>query len=215
VEFDAWLLERSGAPVVRHAVKSVRRDGGLYVLDDQFSCRYLVGAGGTTCPVRRALFPEKRQKFKQIATLEKEFEYPARQDTCQLYFFQRGLIGYAWYVPKGNGFVNIGIGGKSNYFKRSGTNIHDHFRQFLGDLVAQGRLDAATAGGLKETGHPYFLFSHDGAVKHEQCFLIGDSAGLASVDLGEGIGPAVSWARRITGKRPSPRSASAASPKRS
>jgi flavin-dependent dehydrogenase len=200
VEFDAWLLERSGAPVVQHAVKSVCRDGDLYVLDDQFSCRYLVGAGGTMCPVRRALFPEKRRKSKQVATLEKEFEYPDRGDTCQLYFFQRGLMGYAWLVPKGNGFVNIGIGGKSNYFKRSGTNIHDHFRQFLGDLVAEGRLDAVTAGVLKKTGHPYYLFGYDGAVKKERCFLIGDSAGLASVDLGEGIGPAVESALMAAGE---------------
>jgi flavin-dependent dehydrogenase len=100
-------------------------------------------------------------------------------------------MGYAWCVPKGNGFVNIGIGGKSNYFKRSNTNIHDHFRDFLGDLVKQGRLDSATADALKSTGHPYFLFTHDGPVKAENCFLIGDSAGLASQDLGEGIGPAV------------------------
>jgi len=191
VEFDAWLLERSGAEVIQHTVKSIRRDGDLYVLDDRFSCRYLVGAGGTMCPVRRELFQDERRKSKQIATLEIEFEYPGRQDTCQLYFFRRGLMGYAWYVPKGNGFVNIGLGGKSNYFRRSNTNIHDHFRDFLQDLVREGRLDAATAGDLKAKGHPYFLLSDDGSVKQDGCFLIGDSAGLASVDLGEGIGPAV------------------------
>jgi len=191
LEFDAWLLQRSGAPVIRHAVKSVRREDGLYVIDDQFSCRYLIGAGGTMCPVRRNLFPDKRLKSKQIATLEIEFEYPQRKDDCELYFFLRGLMGYAWCVPKGNGFVNIGIGGTSKYFKRSNTNIHDHFRDFLGDLVRQGRLDAATAESLKATGHPYFLFTDDGPVKAENCLLIGDSAGLASQDLGEGIGPAV------------------------
>ena len=200
VEFDALLLERSGARVVHHAVKSVRRDGDLYVLDDQYSCRYLVGAGGTMCPVRRAMFPEKRPKSKLVATLEKEFEYPDRKDTCQLYFFQRGLMGYAWFVPKGNGFVNIGIGGGSNYFKRSGTSIHDHFRHFLGDLVAEGRLDAVTADGLKGTGHPYYLFAYEGTVKKERCLLIGDSAGLASVDLGEGIGPAVESALLAAGE---------------
>jgi len=177
--------------VIQHAVKSVSRVDDRYVLDGRFSCRYLVGAGGTMCPVRRTLFQEKRRKSKQVATLEIEFEYPDRQDICQLYFFKRGLMGYGWYVPKGNGFLNVGIGGKSNYFKRSNTNIHDHFRNFLDDLVREGRLDAGKAGELKATGHPYFLLSDDGSVKAERCFLIGDSAGLASVDLGEGIGPAV------------------------
>lgn len=190
-EFDAWLLERSKTPVIEHSVKKIRRADDLYVIDDKFSCRYLIGAGGTMCPVRRNVFPDDRAKGRQIATLEKEFEYPTRSDTCHLYFLYRGLQGYAWFVPKGNGFVNIGIGGKSKYFKKSGTNIHDHFRLFLGDLVEQKLIDQKTANNLKDTGHPYFLFTHKGEIKRDNCFLIGDSAGLASVDMGEGIGPAI------------------------
>ncbi|WP_136661218.1 NAD(P)/FAD-dependent oxidoreductase [Nitratireductor sp. XY-223] len=190
-EFDAWLLQRSGAPVENHAVKSIRREDGRYIIDDAYSCDHLVGAGGTMCPVRRNLFDDERRKALQIATLEKEFEYPDRRDDCHLYFARRGLVGYAWFVPKGNGFVNIGIGGKSKYFRKSGTSIHDHFRWFLDDLVRDGRLDAQTADGLKATGHPYFLYAWDGPVKKDRCYLIGDSAGLASIDLGEGIGPAV------------------------
>ena len=191
VEFDAWLLARSGAEVVEHEVKSVARDGDRFVIDGAWSCRHLVGAGGTMCPVRRALFPEGRMKSRQIVTLEREFEYPVRGDVCHLYFFRRGLAGYAWIVPKGDGFVNIGIGGKARYFRKSGTKIHDHFRTFIEDLVRENRLDAATAADLQETGHPYFLYTGAGEVKRDNCFLIGDSAGLASVDLGEGIGPAV------------------------
>jgi menaquinone-9 beta-reductase len=191
VEFDAWLLARSGSEVVEHEVKAIRRDRGCFIIDDTYSCRYLVGAGGTMCPVRREMFPEGRMKSRQIVTLEKEFEYPARSDLCHLYFFRRGLVGYAWIVPKGNGFVNVGLGGKAKYFRKSGTKIHDHFRAFITDLVREKKLDASTAENLQETGHPYFLFTRDGAVKRDTCFLVGDSAGLASVDLGEGIGPAV------------------------
>ena len=191
VEFDAWLLARSGAEVVEHEVKSATREGDRFIIDGAYSCKYLVGAGGTMCPVRRALFPEGRMKSRQIVTLEREFEYPARGELCHLYFFRRGLAGYSWIVPKGNGFVNIGLGGKARYFRKSGSKIHDHFRAFIADLVREKKLDAATAENLQETGHPYFLFTGGGEVKRDNCFLIGDSAGLASVDLGEGIGPAV------------------------
>ncbi len=207
-EFDAWLLERSGAPVVQHQVRTITRqphrgsgdgDGvrddvsrdATYVIDDTYTCRHLVGAGGTMCPVRRALFPDARMKSRQIATLEKEFAYPQRSDTCHLYFLYRGLQGYAWFVPKADGMVNIGIGGKSKYFRKSGTKIHDHFRAFIDDLVRDRLLDRQTADGLKEGGHPYFLYTHDGEVKRDTCYLIGDSAGLASVDLGEGLGPGI------------------------
>jgi menaquinone-9 beta-reductase len=190
VEFDAWLLARAGAEVIEHEVKAIRRDGERYIIDDIYACRYLVGAGGTMCPVRRALFPEGWVKSRQLVTLEKEFEYPARADRCDLYF-RRGLAGYAWVVPKGNGFVNIGLGGKAKHFKSSGRKIQDHFKTFIADLVRWGVLDAATAATLQETGHPYYLFTRRGEVKRDNCFLIGDAAGLATVDLGEGIGPAV------------------------
>ena len=119
------------------------------------------------------------------------FEYPSRDDACHLYFYRRGLVGYSWMVPKGNGYVNLGIGGKTKALHRSGRSIHDHFRAFLGDLVGERRLDARTAENLHATGHPYYLFTGETDIKGENCFLIGDSAGLASVDLGEGIGPAV------------------------
>jgi len=32
---------------VKHAVRSIRREHGVYVIDDAFQCRYLIGAGGT------------------------------------------------------------------------------------------------------------------------------------------------------------------------
>lgn len=200
VEFDAWLLERSGAEAIEHKVKTIRRDGERYVIDEQFACRYLVGAGGTMCPVRSAFFADGREKSRQIVTLEKEFRYPSRDDTCHLYFFRRGLAGYAWMVPKGDGFVNLGLGGKAKYFKSSGATIQSHFRAFLDDLVREKRLDAATAANLHETGHPYYLLTYKGDIKRDNCYLIGDSAGLASVDLGEGIGPAVESALMAAGE---------------
>ena len=190
-EFDDWLLKRSNTPVKQYMVKTIERDGDLFIINNEYSCRYLIGAGGTMCPVRRTRFPDSRVKSRQLATLEIEFEYPVPDTTCHLFFLYRGLQGYSWFVPKGNGYVNIGLGGKAKYFRKSGTKIHDHFQLFLGDLVKARLLDETTAQNLKKTGHPYYLFSYKGDIKRENCFLIGDSAGLASVDMGEGIGPSI------------------------
>src|SRR5512138_3628973 len=55
-EFDHWLLQRSGAPFHLHAVKNIRQEDGAYIIDDCFRAQYLVGAGGTYCPVYRGLF---------------------------------------------------------------------------------------------------------------------------------------------------------------
>jgi len=190
-EFDDWLLKRSNAPVEQYNVKTIRRDGDLFIIGNEFSCRYLVGAGGTMCPVRRSFFPDSRIKSRQLATLEKEFEYPVKNNICHLFFFYRRLHGYAWFVPKSNGYVNIGIGGEASYFKSSDATIHDHFRLFLGDLRKHKLLDKASAQNIRASGHPYYLFSYKGKIKHANCFLVGDSAGLATVDMGEGIGPGI------------------------
>ena len=55
-EFDDFLLHRAGATVLQHKVREIQRDDGDYVIDDAFRCKYLVGAGGTACPVYRELF---------------------------------------------------------------------------------------------------------------------------------------------------------------
>jgi len=193
-EFDNWLLQRSRAEFAQHKVRKIERQpDGRYVLDGEYSCDYLVGAGGTACPVRTQVFQPFQSKDDLIATLEKEFEYPQRSDLCHIFLFKNGLRGYSWYVPKGGGYVNIGLGGLSKYFRQAGENIHKHFQSFLRDLEGHGLLDRATAETLQETGHPYYFspVRRTEDVKRERCFLIGDSAGFASRDLGEGIAPAI------------------------
>ena len=46
-EFDAWLLERSRAPVEQHNVRHIRAENGGYIVDEAFRCRYLIGAGAS------------------------------------------------------------------------------------------------------------------------------------------------------------------------
>ena len=141
-------------------MKAIRRDSERIIIDDTYSCRYLVGAGGTMCPVRREMFPEGRMKSRQIVTLEKEFEYPARGDQCHLYFFRRGLAGYAWIVPKGNGFVNIGLGGKAvlpaNPAPRFTTTSAPSLPTWCATRTRRG--DGRNSGDRPS----YFLFTRDG-----------------------------------------------------
>ncbi len=112
-EFDAWLLERSGAPLEQHNVRRIERDGNDFVIDDAFRCRWLIGAGGTRCPVYRTLFRDlnPRAGELQIVTLEHELQYDWQDSDCHLWFFDHGLPGYSWYVPKEQGWLNVGVGG--------------------------------------------------------------------------------------------------------
>ena len=191
VEFDHWLLKRSEAATVEHTVRSIEFKAGVYNIDDQYSCDQLIGAGGTLCPVRKTFFPDNHSQVEQVITMEKEFEFPQRSDTCHLFFCYKKLQGYSWVVPKKNGYVNIGLGGLKSGFRKNQTSIHVHFKQFLQSITKQRLVTEEALESVKFSSHPYVLHDHENPVKKDGCYLIGDSAGLASIDLGEGIGPAV------------------------
>lgn len=206
-EFDFYLLQSSGAPFYHHHVHKIERiDGGhaaaRFRIDDRFTCRYLVGAGGTGCPVaawQRARGGIQRKREELIVTLESEFyrgEHGAgaRRDSCYLRFFDRGLVGYSWYLPKADGYLTIGTGGKQAELRRRGQTIRDHWQPFVQHLEHTGLLE----GSLPDPhGHSYYLRSGD--LKAQECratpqghlYLIGDAAGFATMDMGEGIEPAV------------------------
>jgi flavin-dependent dehydrogenase len=189
VEWDAWLLERSGAEVVQHNVRHIVPDGDGYLIDDAFRCRFLVGAGGTRCPVYRELFRElnPRASELQIVTLEQEIRYDWQDSDCHLWFFDHGLPGYSWYVPKEQGWLNVGLGGIAERMKKGGQDLRAHWAH----LAAQLERGLAPGAHYDPGGYSYYLRGRVEVVRRGNAFITGDAAGLATRDLGEGIGPAV------------------------
>lgn len=189
-EFDDFLLRRSGANVLQHQARDIRRDGSDYVIDDQFRCKYLVGAGGTRCPVYRSLFHDlnPRTGVLQTATYEQEFAYDWKNPGCHLWFFDDGLPGYAWYVPKANGHINIGLGGMAHKLKHRGENVREYWGKFIEKLSKCGLV---RYGDYKPTGYSYYLRGNVDVVSDGNAYIVGDAVGLATRDMCEGIGPAV------------------------
>lgn len=189
-EFDDYLLKRSGATLRTHKVRNIERSGKRMTIDGQFSCDYLVGAGGTSCPVYKQFFHDRspREKDLQIATYEHEFPYDWQDDECKLWFSEAGLRGYAWYVPKGRGYVNVGLGGKADAMKSGSLRLKDHWERFVRNLEKRGLV---TGANYDPSGYSYYLRGRVNSVRLDNVFIVGDSVGLASRDLGEGIGPAV------------------------
>lgn len=188
-EFDAWLLQRSGAEVISHPVKDIVQDADGYRIDGQFRCKYLIGAGGTSCPVYRQLFRTllPRERGLQTVTLELEFPYDWRDPDCHLWFFEKGLPGYSWYVPKARGWLNVGVGGMAQRLKQRGEDIWQHWQVFVEGL--QRRFGVSLPE--QPTGYSYYLRGPISKARLDNAFLAGDAAGLATRDLCEGIGPAI------------------------
>jgi flavin-dependent dehydrogenase len=190
VEFDNWLLERVDAPFEVHHVRDIEQDAGYYIVDQKYKAPLIVGAGGTHCPVYRAFFSElfPREYGNLIVTLEEEFPYSIQDDRCQLWFMEQDLPGYSWYVPKAEGYVNVGVGGKISLMKRKGDQIQRHWAVLVDKLRKRG---IVTDYDYQPKGHSYYLRHLNGTVRHHGAFLVGDAAALATRDMGEGIDVAI------------------------
>jgi flavin-dependent dehydrogenase len=188
-EFDHWLLVRSGAPVERHTVRNIACDRGDFIIDGLWRCRYLVGAGGTSCPVYRTLFrgQQPRDQRLQAVALELELPYAWHGADCHLWFFERGLRGYSWCVPKADGWLNVGIGGMAQRLKDRGEDIREHWRHFVRRLEERMGIRI----GAEPRAYSYYLRGAVEGAGIANAYLTGDAAGLATRDLCEGIGPAV------------------------
>lgn len=188
-QFDEWLLRRSRAPVEQHEVRQIVRTKTEFILDDRFACRYLVGAGGTHCPVARTFFSETNPRGRPalVVTQEAEFEHELLNDRCHLWFLEDGLPGYSWFVPKGGGYVNIGVGGMVERLENQKDKIRRHWDQLMEKLMREAFIRTVP----EPKGHSYYLREPGRRMELDRVYIIGDAAGLATVDMGEGIHPAI------------------------
>lgn len=209
-EFDAWLLKRWQLSPENHEVQQIDDDGSNYVVDGLYSAPLIVGAGGTGCPVYRAFghMERHRGRASEIIAMEEEFPAEAKSRQCYLWFFRRGLPGYAWYLPKvgaGESWINVGIGGAREKLAARGEKLRDHWYRFVQYLQGRGLvaerawrpvarnyyLRQGGDQGLSSPGATLQTAASRGTTQAPRLYLIGDAAGLATVDMGEGIAAAI------------------------
>jgi flavin-dependent dehydrogenase len=98
-------------------------------------------------------------------------------------FFERDLRGYAWLVRKGP-VLNVGIG------RQDPHDLAGHAQRFLTRAALSGRLPPRLPS--RRHGHAYLLYGQaPRALCGDGFALIGDAAGLAWPQSGEGIRPAI------------------------
>jgi flavin-dependent dehydrogenase len=191
-EFDAYLLRRSGARLaLGEPAGSIVRDGDHWIVNGRIRAPMLVGAGGHFCPVARTFNPPAPGgRAKQLVVAqEAEFEIDRDDEAAsatdgaipELYFC-RELDGYGWRVRKG-GYVNVGIG------RLDCRSLTRTVAGFVAFLERTGK--ARAAAGRRWHGHAYHVSSARRRAIGEGVVLIGDAAGLAWPQSGEGIRPAI------------------------
>jgi flavin-dependent dehydrogenase len=168
----------------------LRKDGKQWIVNDALSTPLIIGAGGHFCPVARFMGAQLGADEPVIAAKEIEFELsPAQCDACQVQgetpelYFCKDLKGYGWCFRKGN-YLNIGLGREGSH------RLSEQLNFFCDFLKQRGRIPQDIPDSFH--GHAYLLYGH--AVRKQLddgMLLIGDAAGLAYPQSGEGIRPAV------------------------
>jgi flavin-dependent dehydrogenase len=186
-EFDTFLLRRSGVHVLEQTpLARLRRAGDGWIANEEIQTPLVIGAGGHFCPVVRHLQGD-RDTFRPVVAKEAEYRLQGRAtsvsaDVPEL-FFCHDLEGYGWCVRKGD-YVNVGIG------RRDSRDFGRQVSAFAAFLEATDRAPGALQA--KWRGHAY-LASGTGPrpLADDGVLLIGDAAGLAYPESGEGIKPAI------------------------
>ncbi len=113
---------------------------------------------------------------------EQRADCRVRADTPELYFC-RDLKGYGWCFRKGD-YLNIGLGREGN------QGLAQALDDFCFFLKQRGRIPGNIPG--KFHGHAYLLHGNSRRkLLDDGVLLVGDAAGLAYPESGEGIRPAV------------------------
>lgn len=189
-EFDDYLVKRSGAQLLEGVpFRTIERRGDTWIVNGEIRARMLVGAGGHFCPVARHLNPALSSEVI-VAAQEAEFEMtPAQQKLCAIQgevpelYFCRDLRGYGWCFRKGD-FLNLGFGRLDSH------RLSRHVANFLAFLHQTKRIAFDLPGKL--LGHAYLLYCKtQRKLIGDGVLLIGDAAGLAYSQSGEGIRPAI------------------------
>lgn len=191
-EFDNYLLQRCGAELrLGEPLGTLQRDENEWLLNGNIRTPLLIGAGGHACPIARRLNPLTNSQGEIVVAQEAEFPLSAsqlarckvQQGTPELYFLPE-LDGYGWCVRKGD-YLNIGLGRTHN--QKLGAYV-DWFRRYL---IEEGRVPEDIPSNFR--GHAYRLANGLAArqVTDDGVLLVGDAAGLAFPQSGEGIRTAI------------------------
>jgi flavin-dependent dehydrogenase len=189
-EFDDYLLKRSNARLNEgSALSSVERVGDEWLVNGQIKTRLIVGAGGHFCPVARFM-GAKSTVESVVAAQETEFEMTSEQQNgCSIrpeipeLYFCSDMRGYGWCFRKGN-FINIGLGRLDKH------SLGTHIAAFLEFLRRTKKITFDLHSKL--FGHAYLLYGKSNRkTVDDGILLIGDAAGMAYAQSGEGIRPAI------------------------
>jgi len=189
LQFDGYLADkaqRAGADIrISTALKRIQHQKKanrdlLVTSHGRFSCDFLIDASGSLAHVGRLKHgqdPEVRPE-DQVPTVYAQVKGNV-PETFDVFLGSVAPSGYAWIIPKGPGFANVGLGVRAGKLK---GNLKDHLERFCQDLNLE---ILSIGGGWIPMGGPVKRMV-DG-----NTLAVGDAAGLVMPSNGGGISQAI------------------------
>ena len=173
-----WMLEKAheaGAAIMTGVHVTSVKENTIETSTGAFTCRYLVGADGSSSLVRRHLGIKTERLMAGI-----HFEVPGNFDSMEWHLdYQHFRSGYGWKFPHRT-YASIGACAPLHILpaKKLARNIHLWAER---NRIALNKLNAKAS--LINYDYRGWRFGNK--------FLVGEAAGLASGVTGEGIYPAM------------------------
>lgn len=179
-----WGLDRAraaGAEFLRREVRSVARDGGWCIVDEEgetHTCRWLVAADGAASRLRRLVAPGLRP---ELAPLRVAYPLRGAAEGRAVFRFLPATEGYLWDFPR-PGHHSVGIGVPPGTFSK--TALDQAIEQYR---VAETGDREPTRHGGAVIASSNWLEGGFADLGGQDYALLGDAGGLADPATGEGI----------------------------
>lgn len=189
LQFDGYLSEkavRAGAELrVNTALKRLQTQKKanrelLVTTQGRFSCDFLIDASGSLAHVGRLRHGQDRavRPEDQVPTVYAQVKGDV-PETFDVFLGSVAPSGYAWIIPKGPGFANVGLGVRAGKLK---GDLKGHLEQFCRDLNLE---ILSVGGGWIPMGGPVKRMVEGTTL------AVGDAAGLVMPSNGGGISQAI------------------------
>ncbi|RIK42368.1 MAG: hypothetical protein DCC55_09035 [Chloroflexi bacterium] len=162
--------------------------------DVQLRSSIVIGADGATSAIARALGGPARQDSQWAVAIRGYIDTDTELDnTIELAFLDHLQPGYAWFFPMARHRANVGVGMRTDFYKRQHRSLRDLLAGYLALPQNARRIGRNRVEEAQSWPVPLFRFEKqrvfDGAL------LAGDAGGFVHPITAAGIYPAI-----ITGK---------------
>jgi len=156
----------------------------------ELRAKVVIAADGATSAIARALGSRQPREDRWAVALRGYVETERELDnTMEFVFLDKIQPGYAWFFPIGKHSANIGVGMRSDHYKRQSKTLTDALDYYCQTPSVRDVVGDHKVTDIKTWSLP--IFTPDLKRVFDGAMLVGDAGGFINPITGAGIYPAL------------------------